>query len=64
LFNLIEDPTEINPYYDESRLADFTRILDAYLDLASIHRGGSYTQKIKIIDDLMQQRLRDLGYIE
>ncbi len=64
IYNLVEDLTEMKPIYDEMRIAEFSKILDAYLDLASNHRGSSSTQKIKVIDDLMQQRLRDLGYIE
>lgn len=64
IFNLVSDPHESKPLQDDLRIGEFNKILDSYLDLASIHRGSSSTQKIKIIDDLMQQRLRDLGYIE
>ena len=64
LYNLVEDLNELKPYYDELRITEFSKILDAYLDLATNHRGSSSTQKIKIIDEVMQQRLRDLGYIE
>ena len=64
LFDLARDPDEIRPYHDEEHIAELDKILDGYLDLSSNHRGASSRQKITLMDDLMQQRLRDLGYLE
>ncbi|MEA3327171.1 MAG: sulfatase-like hydrolase/transferase [Chloroflexota bacterium] len=64
LYDLALDPAEKRPYHDEEHIAELDKILDAYLDLSTNHRGGSSKQKITLMDDLMQQRLRDLGYLE
>ena len=64
LFDLVRDPAEKRPYLDEERIYELNKILDAYLDLSTNHRGGSSRQKVALMDELMQQRLRDLGYLE
>ncbi len=64
LYNLAGDPGESRPYQDEKRIQTLTKMLDAYLDLAITRNAGSSRRKISLKDDLIQQRLRDLGYLE
>jgi len=64
LYNLAGDPDEAHPYQDETRIRELARILDGYLDLAASQQKGSSHRKISLQDDLIQQRLRDLGYLE
>ncbi len=64
LFNLAGDPKESQPYSDEKRIKELASVLDTYLDVASSRQLGSSRKKISLSDDLIQQRLRDLGYIE
>ncbi len=64
LYDLAGDPREGKPYQDEKRIEDLSRMLDAYLELAMSRNAGSSRRKISLKDDLIQQRLRDLGYIE
>jgi len=64
LYNLAGDPNEERPYQDEHRINELAKILDAYLELAETRRNGFTKQKISLKDDLIQQRLRDLGYLE
>jgi hypothetical protein len=64
LYDLAGDPREGRPYQDEKRIEDLSRMLDAYLELAMSRNAGSSRRKISLKDELIQQRLRDLGYIE
>ena len=64
LYNLAGDPTEQQPYQDPDRIRDLTKILDNYLELAMTRSMSSSHQKISLKDELVQQRLRDLGYLE
>jgi uncharacterized sulfatase len=64
LYNLAGDPHEDQPYQDGSRMDDLAKVLDAYLDLVETRRDGFTKRKISLKDDLVQQRLRDLGYLE
>jgi arylsulfatase A-like enzyme len=64
LYDLAGDPWEGKPYQDEKRIEAFSKMLDAYLELAMSRNTGSSRRKISLNDDLVQQRLRDLGYIE
>jgi len=63
LFDLAGDPQEGRPYQDDARIEALSKALDSYMDLAK-SRGGSSSRKISLADDLVQQRLRDLGYLE
>jgi uncharacterized sulfatase len=64
LYNLSGDSDESNPYQDDSRLQALSDLLDSYLESATTRRMGSTRKKINLKDDLIQQRLRDLGYLE
>lgn len=64
LYNLAGDPKEVKPYQDEYRILALSKILDAYLELATTRNTGAFQRKISLKDDLIQQRLRDLGYLE
>jgi len=64
LFNLAQDPNEVHPYQDESKIDTLVEELEDYLDLAGSRRQGASSSKVSLKDDLIQQRLRDLGYIE
>jgi len=64
IFDLAGDPHEQNPYQNEVRIKKLSKILDAYMDVSETHRVGSQRRKISLKDDIIQQRLRDLGYIE
>jgi uncharacterized sulfatase len=64
LFDLAGDPTEQRPYQDAKRIEALSKVLDAYLDLAMTHSSGASPRKISLKDDLIQKRLRDLGYME
>lgn len=64
LYNLAGDPMEQQPYQDPDRIRDLTKILDNYLELAMTRSMSSSPRKISLQDDLVQQRLRDLGYME
>ncbi len=64
LFDLAGDPSEQHPYQEQARIDELANVLDAYLELAETRRNGFSKQKISIKDDLIQQRLRDLGYLE
>jgi len=64
LYDLAGDPHEVQPYHDQSRIDDLANTLDAYLELSDARRAGSTRRKITIKDELIQQRLRDLGYLE
>ncbi len=64
LYNLADDPWEGQPYQDETRMDALAEVLDAYLELSSARSAGSNRQKLVLKDDLLQQRLRDLGYLE
>jgi arylsulfatase A-like enzyme len=64
LFNLAGDPGEIQPYQDEARIEELAKVLEKYLELSGNRRNGSLQQKISLKDEIVQQRLRDLGYIE
>lgn len=64
LYNLAGDPREGRPYQDEKRIQALSKMLDGYLELAMMRNRGSSRRKISLKDDLIQQRLRDLGYLE
>jgi uncharacterized sulfatase len=64
LYDLAGDPEESHPYQDENRMADLSQILDTYLELSSSRESGFARRKISLADDLIQQRMRDLGYME
>jgi len=64
LFDLAVDPDETHPYKDESRLNELSKTLDAYLELSTSRRSGSTKRKVSLKDEIIQQRLRDLGYLE
>ena len=64
LYDLAGDPGEGLPYQDESRINDLSKALDAYLELAVSRQSSSTKRKILLEDEIVQQRLRDLGYLE
>jgi uncharacterized sulfatase len=64
LFDLAGDPKEGQPYQDEARIDELAAVLDAYLELANSRNVGTSRRKLNLNDDLLQQRLRDLGYLE
>jgi uncharacterized sulfatase len=64
LYNLAGDPGEMLPYQDETRIEELAKVLEKYLELSGNRRNGSSQQKISLKDEIIQQRLRDLGYIE
>lgn len=64
LYNLAGDPNEKNPYQDAEKIVKLAKLLDAYLEASESHRVGLQKRKISLKDDMIQQRLRDLGYIE
>lgn len=64
LLDLAGDPSEIQPFQDSARIEELRKELETYLDLAGSRRGNASHQKISIKDELIQQRLRDLGYLE
>jgi hypothetical protein len=64
LYNLAGDPDETQPYSEEARIGALAKELDAYLDLAATRRKGLLNRKISLKDEIIQQRLRDLGYLE
>jgi arylsulfatase A-like enzyme len=64
LYNLTGDPNEAYPYQDKRRIDELAKTLDAYIELAETRRKGFSKQKISLKDELIQERLRDLGYLE
>jgi len=64
LYDLSGDPQETSPYQDPVRIKRLAKLLDAYLEACESHRVGLQKRKISLQDDIVQQRLRDLGYIE
>ena len=64
LYDLAGDPTEQKPYQNPERIHDLSKILENYLELAMTRSAGSSHGKISLKDDVVQQRLRDLGYLE
>ncbi len=64
LYDLAGDPNETSPYQDETRINKLVKILDAYLEASESHRVGLEKRKISLNDEIIKQRLRDLGYIE
>jgi len=64
LYDLADDPDEVHPYQDAVRIDALTKVLDAYLELSEARRSGTSKKKISLKDDIIQQRLRDLGYLE
>ena len=64
LYNLAGDPDETQPYSEEVRIGALAKELDTYLDLAATRRKGLLNRKISLKDEIIQQRLRDLGYLE
>lgn len=64
LYNLAGDPDETHPYQDAARIDTLVQELEDYLDLAATRRKGSSNRKVSLKEDIIQQRLRDLGYIE
>jgi hypothetical protein len=64
LYDLVGDPLEEDPYQNEAKIKKLSQILDTYLEVSETHRAASQKKKISLKDDIIQQRLRDLGYIE
>lgn len=64
LYDLAGDPSEARPYHDEKRIDALSKVLDAYLELAMSRWQDSSGRKILLNDEVVQQRLRDLGYLE
>lgn len=64
LYDLVGDPFEEAPYQNEAKVKKLSQILDTYLEVSETHCAGSHKRKISLKDDIIQQRLRDLGYIE
>lgn len=64
LYDLAGDPLEQRPYQNEGKIQALSKVLDAYLELAMSRSAGSSRRKISLKDELIQQRLRDLGYME
>ena len=64
LYNLAEDPGENHPYRDDQRMDELAKSLETYLELSESRRSGTARQKASLSDELIQQRLRDLGYLE
>lgn len=64
LYDLAGDPNEGYPYQSETRINTFSKALDAYLELSLSRQGNSTKRKFTIDDEMVQQRLRDLGYLE
>lgn len=64
LYDLAGDPGEGHPYQNKQRVEELSKALDTYFELAETRRSGSSHRKISLNDDLVQQRLRDLGYLE
>jgi uncharacterized sulfatase len=64
LYNLAGDPDENQPYQDEKRIAALSKVLDAYLEVSASRGSGSSRNKVSLKDELIQQRMRDLGYLE
>jgi hypothetical protein len=64
LYNLAGDPREVQPYQDERRIDALAEALDSYLELAVTRRNSFTKQKISIKDEILQQRMKDLGYLE
>ena len=64
LYHLADDPNEAHPYRDETRIRSLAKVLDAYLELSEARRSGTSRKKVSLKDEVVQQRLRDLGYLE
>lgn len=64
LYHLADDPAESHPYEDQTRISALAKVLDAYLELSEARRSGTSRKKVAIKDEIIQQRLRDLGYLE
>lgn len=63
-YDLIGDPYEQRPIHETEQIDPMMKALDSYLLAASTRRSESSHQKISITDKIIQQRLRDLGYLE
>jgi uncharacterized sulfatase len=64
LFDLASDFQEIQPYQIQEQIRAMDRELEAYLELCDAHSNSTPREKISLKDEIIQQRLRDLGYIE
>ena len=64
LYDLAGDPSEGKPYQNVNRINDFSKALNSYLELAGVRRKGATKSKFLLTDEIIQQRLRDLGYLE
>lgn len=64
LYNLAGDPGEGQPYQNAARIEELSIVLDKYLESAESRRSSASPRKISLKDELIQQRLRDLGYLE
>ena len=64
LYDLAGDPGEGHPYQDASRIDALSKALDTYLELGISRQSNSTKRKILLDDEIVQQRLRDLGYLE
>lgn len=64
LVDLSTDPYEQNPINDSDHINMLMKVLDGYLESAATRQSKFTQQKIILTDKLVQQRLRDLGYLE
>jgi arylsulfatase A-like enzyme len=64
LYDLAGDVSEGNPYQDSERIGGFTKALDTYLEIAAGRRKNATNNKFLLKDEVIKQRLRDLGYLE
>jgi uncharacterized sulfatase len=64
LYNLASDPLETEPYIDERTISELSLFLEDYLEVAALHQKGTSKQKASLSDELIQKRMRDLGYLE
>lgn len=64
LYNLEGDPDEMMPYQDDARIYEFAQVIEKYLEQSATYRFGSSKRKLLIKDEIIQPRLRDLGYLE
>ena len=64
LYDLASDFTEIEPYQNQNQMRIMDRELEAYLELSHSHNNPAPKEKVSLKDEIIQQRLRDLGYLE
>jgi hypothetical protein len=64
LYDLAGDPEEAHPSQNRKRIDELSQVLEAHMELSSSRQSGFVKRKISLNDELIQQRMRDLGYIE